>query len=396
MRRLVCGLALALLASACRETLAVPSACAVECTTGLQIRDTVLDAIPGGDSSYVGYVGGNEAPSLLVSNGAEAGVSHAIVGFDATPDSIEASGTNFGYTIDSLVIVVGLVARDTLVSGGRFLIYRLPVETDTTASLAQVESYFTPERLIDSLAIPDSVQAGNLRLVLRGDSLLRAVIPPEDSGRVTLGITLHAEVPTAVRIGSRLTGNLKPGFITFATGDEGIPEPRARMYDPEALTSWFVRSAVPATDSDLLMVGGLPASRAIVRFAMPEQLRRQASFLRATLVLVPDQPMTGVPHDRTSLDVRAVVADLGYRSPPTGVGGASVVLPLTAADPVEIEVQGIVNLWKQSERVAQLFYLSIGPEGASWDLPAFRSSRSPTGRPRLRLTYVLPGRPEAF
>jgi len=90
-----------------------------------------------------------------------------------------------------------------------------------------------------------------------------------------------------------------------------------------------------------------------------------------------------------------VVADLGYRSPPSSVGLSGSFLPPSGSAEVAVEVKGIVGLWFQSRQIAQVLYLSVTTEGAAFTAPVFRSTRSATGRPRLRITYVLPGRPEA-
>jgi hypothetical protein len=391
---LVLAAGLVLLVAGCKERLEVPTDCAVACGPGLAILDTIIDALPASDTSHVGYVGLNEAPSLLLSNGTDAGVSHAVISFDVTPDSVDFNGTNYAATIDSVIMILGLVSRDTLVNGSRLLIYRLPPQADSTLTFAEVESYFTPARLIDSMSIPDTVHTGELKIVFSGDSLLQVVIPPGDSGRVSLGIKLHADTLTALRIGSRLTGGFLPGYITHATGEESLPEPRNRSIDPEAVYTGFVRNTMVVTDPDLLVVGGLPASRALLRFMLPEEIRGQASLLRATLRLTPDRPYYGVPFDRTGLEVRHHRPDLGYRSPPTAVGTSGSLLPLDGSADLEVEVNGIVSLWFQSSQIAQVLYLSVTTEGAAFAEPVFRSTRSVAGSPRLHITYVLPGRPE--
>lgn len=395
MRRLAIAAGLLVLVAGCKERLELPTDCAVECTTGLIIRDTIIDVLVDSDTSHFGYVGRNEAPSLLLTNGTGAGVSHAVISFDVTPDSIDFSGTNYGATIDSVVLLLGLVSRDTTVDGNRLLIYRLPPRTDSTMTFAEVESYFTPDRLVDSVMIADSLPSGVLKVIYTGvDSLATIAIPPGDSGRVSFGIKLHADSATAIRIGSRLTGGLAPGFITYLTGVDALPEPRSRFFDPEPVFNGFVRNTIAETDPDLLVVGGLPSARTLLRFKLPEGIRGTGSLLRATLLLTPDRPYYGVPSDRTGLEVRAVVADLGYRSPPTAVGTSGSLVPLDGRDELAVEVKGIVSLWFQSSQIAQVLYLSVTTEGAAFAEPVFFSSRSASGAPRLRITYVLPGRPE--
>jgi hypothetical protein len=151
---------------------------------------------------------------------------------------------------------------------------------------------------------------------------------------------------------------------------------------------------MPTAGPDLLTVGGLPSHRTLIRFALPEAIRSQGNLLRATLELTPDQPLTGWAYEPTGLEVRPVVADLGYRSPPSSVSIGGALLPASGQDVVEVEVKGIVALWFRSPLIAQAFYLTVTTEGAAFSQPIFRSTRSASGGPRLRLTYVLPGRPE--
>ncbi len=386
-----------LVAAGCKEQLSVPTDCAVECSTGMIIRDTVIDAKLLGDSTFTGYVGHNDAPSLLLSNDSALGIVHAVISFDVTPDSLEFGGTKFSVVRDSVKILVAIGTRDTSVHNPRLLFYRLPIRTDSTASYADVESYFTPDRLLDSLVVGDSITSGEVPLLFAGDDLAKVAIPAADSGRVSLGIKLHADAPTAMRIGSRLTSGFAPGYVTYGQGDENTPELIQVQFDPEPLYNGIVRGpGVPTPPgNDLLVVGGIPSSRSIIRFELPETIRSQGNLLRATLLLTPDEAIKGWSFEPTGLEIRPVVADLGFRSPPSSVAiGGELLTPLSA-DVVEVEVASIVSLWLQSPLIVQMFYVSVTTEGAAFSEPRFRSTRSASGGPKLRLTYVLPGRPEA-
>lgn len=386
-----------LVAAGCKEQLSVPTDCAVECSTGMIIRDTVIDAKLLGDSTFTGYVGHNDAPSLLLSNDSALGIVHAVISFDVTPDSLEFGGTKFSVVRDSVKILVAIGTRDTSVHNPRLLFYRLPIRTDSTASYADVESYFTPDRLLDSLVVGDSITSGEVPLLFAGDDLAKVAIPAADSGRVSLGIKLHADAPTAMRIGSRLTRGFAPGYVTYGQGDENTPELIQVQFDPEPLYNGIVRGpGVPTPPgNDLLVVGGIPSSRSIIRFELPETIRSQGNLLRATLLLTPDEAIKGWSFEPTGLEIRPVVADLGFRSPPSSVAiGGELLTPLSA-DVVEVEVASIVSLWLQSPLIVQMFYVSVTTEGAAFSEPRFRSTRSASGGPKLRLTYVLPGRPEA-
>lgn len=395
MKALAALAALVLLAAGCREELTLPSDCPDFCPGGgLVVRDTVIDAIPAGDSTFYGYVGRNEALGMIATNGAGAGTAYAIVSFEARPDTLLVGGINYAYAIDSLALVLGLIARDTAVDGSQLMLYRLPPRTDSSASFADIEALLTPDRLLDSIAIPDSLERGELRLFLSGDSLPRLAIPAADSGRLSLGIKLQSPSPTGVRLGSRFNTSFGPGLITWVTTESEVVAEKQQRIETIAEYTGFVRDLPPLVDPDLLVVGGSPSGRSLVRFALPGYIADQGSILRATLELTPARPFFGLAHDPTVVEARAIVADLGYRSPPVSAGATAVTLPITGSDVVRIEVFDLVQFWRGGSPVPQALYLSLAPEGYSFGEPVFHSTRSATGRPRLRITYALPGRPE--
>lgn len=394
MRPLVLVATLLVLAG-CREELSVPSDCPEFCSgSGLVVRDTVVEALAGGDTTYYGYVSRNDALGTLVANGTSAGTAYTVITFEPRPDTIPVNAVSYAYTIDSVAVLLGIIARDTLQKGVRLGLYRLPAGTDSTATFQQIEAFLTPDRLVRSVAISDSLPRGYVRVLFAGDSLNQVVIPPGDSGRLSLAVRLEADAPTGMRLGGRLNAGAGPGLQTFVTTESPFPDEVKRTIETDPQYVSFVRDRPPVRDPDLLVIGGVPSGRTLLRFALPEGLTRGGALIRATLELTPAQPLVGLAHDPAVLEARAVVADLGYRSLPVLAGATAVTLPVSGADVVRLEVRDIVSFWRGGGAFPQGIYLSLAPEGYSYTEPVFHSTRSTTGRPRLRITYALPGRPE--
>lgn len=395
MRRLVAALAAIVALAGCRERLTVPGQCPDQCPGGtLVIRDTVIDAIVSADSSFSGYVGFHDAAGMLLAQGSTAGTIHAIVAFEEMPETFPFAGQEVAYEIDSVVVSIGVVSRDTVVKQPRLLLYRFPVDIDSTMTFTEAQALFDAGTPMDTLVVPDSIFLGRVNRTYIGDDLERLLVPPADSGRLAFGIRLDADVPTGLRLGARLTEGLAPSVVYYVTID--VPDElfEKQFYSPDVRYAGMVRDTERITDPDLLVVGGVPASRAIIRFALPPEVEQAGSVLRATLELTPSRPYYGLEYDGTLVDVRAVVVDLGYKSVPIAGGGTAGVVPISGEDVLQVEVGTIVNIWRAEPLVPRLLYLSAGPEGQAFAEPVFFSTRSVTGWPRMRITYTVPARLE--
>ena len=54
-----------------------------------------------------------------------------------------------------------------------------------------------------------------------------------------------------------------------------------------------------------------------------------------------------------------------------------------------LDVTNMVRAWQGKSGLPQVLFLLATPEAASFSRPVFRSTRSASGGPRLRLTYTL-------
>lgn len=381
---------------ACEEKLTSPGDCPALCPGGQpQVFDEVVYPIVGADSSFRGYVQPNAAPALLLSNGLRGFEERALLRFPRRTDSVAVRDTLRTYTIDSVAFGFTLVARDTLVSGLQIQLYRMPITIDSTTTFTEVDPAFVAGNLVATINVPDSVKTGTVRTVLQGADLARVQIPPADTGVLALGLRIDAPTPTGARLGATASGN-SASFVTYARLD--IPDTgtaKLRTFSLFPNFNSFVAPVQQTDDSTVLAIGGEPSARALLRFELPGRIKDSASVVRATLELTPVAPIIGLPGDPARLQARAVLADLGAKSP---VNSSSGRVPADTLDDgtsgvVSLEAVRLIELWLGNTTRPSALVLALAPdlESASFSQPIFYSSRAadPMLRPRLRISYLL-------
>jgi hypothetical protein len=394
MTRLAWFAGLVLVLAGCEDDLTVPGGCPEFCPGGQpQIRDTILLANPGSDTSFFGYVGRDRVPSLLVSDGLQAGETRAWFRFPSRSDSVSVGSVRYTYTIDSIAVEVNLLARDSTLSDLTLYYYRLPISVDTLTTFDELDLLVIEPALVDSLQVPDSVRRGVLRKVFAGEALDRLVIPPADSGVLALGLRMRAAQPSGIRLSAAI-GGAGPGFTTYVFADDA--DSTAQAIPLTALVNGYVRNNGDGPfDPDLLYLGWLPSARSFIRFTLPDSLLdRTIQVLRATLELTPAEPYAGLPGDPPQIEVRGLVRDLGAKSTPSLFVRSASTLPQEGGEILQVDVRGIVELWRLGIDFPSTFVAALSPEGASFHQPVFHSSRSAGGTPRLRITYLIPARVE--
>jgi hypothetical protein len=318
--------------------------------------------------------------------------------FPSRPDSVEIRDTLRAYTIDSVAFGFTILARDTLVDGLQVQLYRMPTTIDTTTTFADVDPAFIPGNLVATINVPDTVNTGPVRAVLQGPDLAGVQIPPSDTGVLAIGVRIDALTPTGARLGAVASGT-GGVFFTYATLD--IPDTGTAKLRTFSLSPTFNSSLTPvqSTDSvDLLAVGGEPSARALLRFELPPRIRDSATIVRATLELTPVAPISGLPTDPARMQARAVLADLGAKSPVgAGVGRSGLFPPPVdtidaGATTVNLEAVRLVEGWLSPTTRPSALVLSLvsNLEAASFSRPVFYSTRAadPAVRPRLRISYL--------
>jgi hypothetical protein len=391
---------LAALASAgCQEKLTAPADCPALCPGGSsEVFDEVITPIAGADSSFRGYVQAASAAGLLASNGLDGFETRAIMRFSRRSDTVTVRDTARAYAIDSVAFGLNLLARDTTLAGLKILLYRVPASIDTTTTFAGVDPAFVPGNLIRTIDVPDTLKRGAIRTVFSGVGLDSVLIPPADSGVLALGIRIDAPTTTGIRLGAS-GGGTGGVFVTYATLD--VPDTgtaKLRTFSLAATFNSYVTPPQPLPDTTLLVVGGEPSSRALLRFELPPHIRDSATIVRATLELTPVAPISGLRTDPARLQAKAVTADLGAKSPVSATAGRSGLFPPptdtveAGATTVSLEAVRLVETWLTPTTRPSALMLAFAPdiEAASFSRPVFYSTRAadPAVRPRLHISYL--------
>jgi hypothetical protein len=429
----------ALAALACREDLTAPGKCPAFCPrTPIGLVDTVLTTVVVRDSAFgrpQGYLSAGQSGVLIAANlpGVD---SRPIIKFDSIVSRQrwgQGTDTSTGLVLqpDSVFVRIVVVTRDTAAHNLRLQFYGLPLTIDSTTTFADLVTPFGAAALrsinLDSLlaipadsdtvagvfypaahrnpatgdaAIEDSAFGGLHRFTVyaKFDSTQIPYVAA-DSGRVALGVRVNADSPTMVRLAASRSG-ASSGITWYSKVDSlGTPVFRVRQSAP-ALFDSFVSDATPAPLDSNLAVGGLPATRSVLRFDVPRAIRDSSQIVRATLVLVPAVAAQGVVSDSFRLFVNQVAADFGAKSPLSGVTPDSATVRIGVTDTVSIELTKILRLWQSDSTVPRALVLrqrSLVPitssqvdlrEGASFSEIRFYSSRAAAFSPALHLTYV--------
>jgi hypothetical protein len=348
----------------------------------------ILEAAPGLDSTFTGYAERGAGGALLVSGGmpTAADTNIPVVVFTPRPATTTLRDTTWEYTIDSIRLGVGMIARDTAMRNVRFELYRLPAALDTTAlDYAGVRALLTPAALVATIPVADTATRGVQTIVLRDASTLAPLaLGPDDGGRLRLGISVVGDGPTGSRLGSR--GSVLPAtFETFIRPN--APNTVNQELDVPVEFDTYVSSVNPVPGTDLLTVGGTPASRSLIRFTFPARLRDSASIIRATLELSPVEPVRGLPNDPGNIEVRVLTADLGAKSPTNPNVLSGKALAAGTAGTVEVEIGSLVRLWQGAFALPSALMLQVSPEAATFSEATFGSTRSGSVT-RIRLEYL--------
>jgi len=420
-----------LAAAACSEQTTAPGVCPNFCPSGaINIQDTIFTSIVNRDSSYGGFVPNYSAEGMGVTDLPGIIDSRAFVTFDTMSRRVRAKAgdtTTVPITVDSIRVRMTILRRPTHEPNLRLKLYRLPTSVDTTSDFASLAPYFTSP-VLDSmnvstlLALPakgdtqtvrlwgDSIRvdsAGNVLQINRTDSTLtvyflldtlQTPLVEADTGRVAYGIRVGADSFPSVTLATSETSSPPQirwfyhylGPDTVATKTDTITLHANRIVGPR-FDSFVFSPPTPPLDSNLA-VGGVPSVRSLLRIALPTFLRdtTRVDVVRATLILVPESAVPGVPSDSFRILARPVLADLGGKSPlgTTSTLFGSTYIHINSPDTVRIELTAMVRAWAVDTSMTTAFILGAVPEATSYQQIRFYSTRAPALRPSLQVTYV--------
>lgn len=384
----------------CTEQLTGPGTCPDYCPVASPLfADTLIfPVMVGQDSSYRGYVRADETSRLQVVEQGATTSSRAVFEFSALPDSVRLTDDTTlrpVIGIDSFRLEFALITRDTSASDLTLGVYQLAPGLDTATTFDDVTPFFVPERLVTTMIVDtilppvDSVrpESGTLVVVAPGTAL---TIPPEDSGAVALGVNVAASsgVPFAV-LGSR--EGLTSAIASFYVAVDSAGDTASATVAPALQFDSFVFTPEFGEPMEL-EVGGVPSARSILRFDFPEGVVDTSRVSRATLLLVPIEPITGVPGDSVTLVANAVAADFGAKSPlvPDSAFRATARVAAGSTDTVRFDLTTVLRAWGGSPDVPRAVMLRASPEAGALTRVRFGRTVSPIVQPAMQVAFFRP------
>ena len=281
-------------------------------------------------------------------------------------------------------------------------------DVDTTQSdsvPAVLRSLFRADRLLGSVTFTPSATRDSLRVPLSKAKVLAKIA---SKSRLRLGLRLTSGSGQLRLIAFRL-GTGAPSVIFDATTDTlyspivNLPNTIVSGLTDEAQIAYQVYTLVDRGSSapvaGTLVVGGFPAFRSYLRFAVPASVTDSGTIIRAELLLTQRPSRFGnvadtvgivplVPTTSESVtDVRRIL-DLAAE-------GALAALDTTRLVPRDsgvraLNVLNLVRSWRTLPKtVPRALAFRIGGEGSQpAELLFFSSEAAATLRPKLRITYL--------
>ncbi|MCA0375979.1 MAG: hypothetical protein LCH84_09965 [Gemmatimonadetes bacterium] len=394
--------------AACSETLDGGAGCPSLCPTRTEsFRDTTFEAVVL-DTSIGGFPVNGLAPYTLLANRPDTLVTRMVVRFDALTQTFAPNKTGITEdisTVDSVYVVLPVDTTGSRASGP-LTIEAFDVDTSASDTVAAVvASLFRADRKLGAMTVTTSAITDTLRFAL-------------DKQKVAAKIVGGFPLRVGFRIASG-TGQMR--FVAFASG-AGAPRV---SYDPNTDTTYapiivganttiqlaaaetelaytvysLVDVGSPAPGSNTLTVGGFPAYRSYLRFAVPARISDSSTIVRADLLLTQRRSRFGNANDSVAIyplvpTATTDVTDL-RRVLDLSADGFFAAVDSTRLVPSDsgvraVNVLTLVRSWPALPTgVPRALAFRIGLEGAQPAELRFFSSEAAAGlRPRLRITYL--------
>lgn len=420
----VLALPLTAAVGACTEDLQTGDACPLLCPNQqVEVRDTIIDNIVVLDSSLIGFpFQGSEEPLVLAKLGDSLDV-RPVVRFDTLTRTFLPTGTATPETItdlDSAFVDIFLKATKVPTPAQWFIdIYNVWDSTLVDTLPRDLIPLFAPANLMGTYE-GDSSFSDTLRVRIPIDTAyLRELLATPDR-RLRIGFQVRSAEPVMFLMNSFEAGNGATLAYKIITADSLVPP--LRTSQPTSLTPAAplqfagdlldFQVVVSAPDHNALgtfFVGGLPGSRAYLRFELPAWVTDSVGLLRAELLLSQFPTFGPQSSDSLLMDAHLIVANATvpnlFRAAtllsPAGVFAPSVRLLPSESRTVSININTFVRQWN-TNNTARAFptamILRSNVEGATAAGVRFFGTEAvdPALRPRLRLSYTpgsILGRP---
>jgi hypothetical protein len=411
--RLALAAAAVLAAAACTERLETGAACPVLCPDQtVPVLDTIIDALAL-DTTISGFPPPGSTAFVLLASRGDTLDTRAVLRFDVVPTRYLPAGRTDSAAIvavDSAFVRLRLDTAGTRATGPVTIeAYDVDTATVSDTSGTVVSSLFRADRLLGSRTFARAELIDSIRIPLSNAAVAARVVSPS---RLRIGLRIRSAASAQIRIFSSAAGTGTFGArLTYdAAGDTAY---RALFVAPQSTTptastllargysdyTLVVRGTPTAAGSDIV-IGGVPARRAYLRFNVPARFVDSSTVVRATLLLV-QRPSGGADaRDSLTLLPEVVVAsdsitDLARAVLLTAPGDVLLgidTLRVAAGDSGlrSISLVGLVRLWSaQPTGSTRALVLRSATEGAQAGEIRFYSSEAAADlRPRLRISYI--------
>ena len=410
-RRHVVTLALAaacVALGACQEDLQGGAACPITCPEqSLEVRDTVIFPVAL-DTTLVGYPPLGSEPGLLLAHRGDTLQTAAVVRFDTLPDRVTRitdTAAQHLVSIDTASLLISVADTATRPAAVTFEVYDVDVDAPDLDTAA-VRALFRGDRLVASRTVPRDSVRGTVAVALPTSFLLPRIL---NAGRVRLGVTIRSEESVQFVVGATETGAaVRLQYLARAATDTQtltVPpiskpgtQPTPVFADLEDY-QLVLRAPTPVRDPAVLAVGGVPGSRAYLRFDLPAGIVESTTVVRATLRLTQRPNRSVAPADSVTVLPRLVRATSILDAEP---GKAALVLAdprvlstlriLPADSGVRaLEIPNALQVWRRDDpsRVPPALVLQSAGEGIEpQSVYFFSSDAAEELRPQLRLRYI--------
>jgi hypothetical protein len=393
--KLLASLSILLLITACVEDVASPGVCPDFCPpANIRVVDTVFTGSVVRDSSYRGYVPTHRATSLQVTTG---GVveSYAVILFDrfdaevrldtATTDEVPV------IAVDSFGVNLIVDARSPGTGDFELAFFRLPVSVDSATTYADVQSTFSDSVEIAAASFSDVEAEDTIAVILPGDAFPALV----DDSAVAVGIAVRSANPAYVDFKSMNSALDQVSITRFVQVDSADGEAAARTDRTLGVFDTFLYPDLPEAGATTLQVGGSPSARAFLKVDLPAVVADSSNVIRATLLLVPAEPVVGAPGDTIRILAEGLAADIGPKSPirqvpDDSIGTYSGLTTVGSTDTLRIDITHVVEPWRNNPTLVRTFMLRAVREAGTLGEFRFHSSSSAMGTPALHVTFIPP------
>jgi len=416
---LVVACALGLAFGACTERLDSGVACPALCPeVASQLKDTTFFAVDL-DTAVAAYPTSGEELRQFIASMGDTLQTRGVVRYDSLPGTFRHNNSVADtaiMSVDSAYVKLTIITGDTTGAPTTIELYDVdlggPDDTDPTA----VASAFTPSRLIGTRTVPADSLRDSVRIPIDPAKLLAKIQATAPANRLRIGIKVGGSGKSSFE---NLTANANSGaqlLFRPSAGDSSVPlttmfpysKTPAELFVAQNLADYLlVVQGPPPPVANAIRVGGIPGSRAYLRFNIPARILDSSQIVRASLQVT----QSPTPHSPSATDTLEVqpFALLASNSV-TDVSRALQLLDAFACPMApdtlfpkdsavrSFEIINVLKCWKGTTvtKTPRAIALVSGKEGLVPSVFDFFSIEAPAAvRPRLRVTY-LPKRAEGL